>query len=90
MKPIAVHNPDHPTWQAQDAQFKRLFGLRPEQKWPDEGIAQSVTVPSGVVLTVLPKTSKSRQGVPRLVARCTCGRTVGAGRIQQHYQICAR
>lgn len=89
MKPIAVpYSSEHPGWSANDAQFKRLFGLRPEQKWPDGGLP-TIVVPSGVQLFVMAKEpGYARQGVPRLKAVCPCGRVVGGGRIQQHFAAC--
>lgn len=87
MKSFAV--PSHPKLYAQDAEFKRLFGLRPEQKWPAAGM-DAVTVPTGVKLWVNTLKPSSRRGKPRLMAMCTCGKIVGAGRIQQHWEACQR
>jgi hypothetical protein len=79
---------------AQNADFKTIFGLRPEQKWPDEGTGTvKVRTSNGeyMSLWVLPKTPKARQGVPRLIALCPrCSHTFGAGRIQQHYAVCGQ
>jgi hypothetical protein len=87
---IAAPHPEYPSTHCRDAQFKRLFGLHPTQKWPDAGLGtRHVTTSDGHVmfLWVEPKSSGSRQGVPRLMARCPrCDRTVGAGKVQQHYR----
>jgi hypothetical protein len=93
-RPIACPRPDYPTLPMQDAQFKALFGLRPEDKWPMDGLpcrtVQSSTGPV-IELWVAPLKLSSRQGKPRLMARCgVCSHVFGAGRIQQHYETCAR
>jgi hypothetical protein len=94
MKNIAAPDPQYPTRHMQDTQFKALFGLRRQDKWPDDGTGtRKVTTSNGeqMSLWVLPKTASARQGVPRLIALCPrCSTTFGAGRIQQHYEVCAR
>ena len=93
MKHIAVPDPKYPHTHAQDRGFKELFGLNSKAKWPDEGTGTvRVRTSNGEPLSlwVLPKSATSRQGVPRLIALCPrCSRTFGAGRIQQHYSVCA-
>ena len=88
---IAVPDPQRHGRHAQDSGFKRLFGLDPKAKWPDAGMAAiKVQTSDGLFtrLLVLPKMSTARQGVPRLIAECPkCPRSMGAGRIQQHYTI---
>lgn len=91
MKPIAVHGVGHRTDRhAQDPDFKVIFGLEPKAKWPDAGM-ESRTMANGTKLWVNAKGDKSRQGVPRLMAMCgKCNKIMGAGRIQQHFEVCAR
>lgn len=92
MRPIAAPNPKYPTIHCRDREFKILFGLRPEQKWPNDGLGTRHIVTSQgetMSLWVNPKTDRSSQGVPRLIALCPCcSRTFGAGKIQQHYVAC--
>jgi hypothetical protein len=88
---IAVPDPKYPHIHAQDRAFKELFGLERKAKWPDIGMAP-IKVPTSdglfTRLFVIPKMSTARQGVPRLIAECPkCSRSMGAGRIQQHYKI---
>jgi hypothetical protein len=86
MKPIAV--PGSHGSHARDSQFKALFGLRPEQKWPAAGL-NPITVPTGVKLWVDAVRPSSRQGKPRLKAMCPyCCGIFGGGRIQQHWEAC--
>lgn len=35
-----VPHPQRPTWNAHNSQIKELFGFRPEQKWPREGVPE--------------------------------------------------
>jgi hypothetical protein len=84
---IAVPSIARPDRHALDRDFKVLFGLQPKAKWPAAGMARITVATTGVMLWVKPLTPTSRQGVPRLMARCPgCGRDFGGGKIQQHYQ----
>lgn len=92
--PIAVPNPEYPNHPSRDPEFKTLFGLRPKDKWPEEGMGTvKVKTSEGEELSlwVLPLSPRSSQGVPRLVALCPrCSHTFGGGKIQQHFMACAR
>ena len=99
MRKIAI--PSHPNhannWPAQDRDFKQLFGLRPEAKWPEQGMnnADGSTMDVFVqgdfgkvrlwVNPYLRPWPYKRSKTHRVQCICpVCGAVMSAGRLQQH------
>lgn len=63
---------------------KAMFGLRPEQKWPERGLP--VRRVQGINVWVLSKDeAKQTKKFHRVRAECPhCGETMSAGRMHQH------
>ena len=63
-----------------------MFGLRPEQKWPAEGVDSRVI--DGVTVLVMalnPHRRKDRTHTHRVVCACpVCNKTLTLGRLGQH------
>jgi len=81
---LFVHSVRWPQRQAFDPEVKQFFGLRPEDKWPEQGMS-SRTI-QGILCWVDPLTVG--RFTIRARAMCpVCSRTVPIGRLEQHSKI---
>lgn len=68
-------------WPCREDELKKLMGIQPPKKWPDEGMGTYVI--QGIQVYVLPR----KPGRFQLRARAICpgcGKDFAAGRIAQH------
>ena len=79
-----LRQPDAPRYNAHSNHVKEMFGLRPEQKWPAEGLP--VRSIQGISVWVVPLDFARRTGIfHRVRAFCPkCERAMSAGRLHQH------
>ena len=84
-------SPGRPWRPAHDSDVKEFFGLRPEQKWPDEGMPSIfIDTPGGKVQAfVISKDAAQREGrFQRCLCICpACSETVPLGRLNQHWAV---
>jgi hypothetical protein len=90
---VVLADPRYPQhrWPAHDAAVKAFFGLRPEQKWPDEGMPSIfIDTPGGKVQAfVISKDVAQREGrFQRCLCICpACSEVVPLGRLNQHWVV---
>ncbi len=81
-----------PRSSAGDTKVKALFGLRPQQDWPSEGLDPIIVDGWQVWVNPLTPLEHRRKfgGIRRhrVMTRCPiCAQAVSAGRTMQHYRI---
>lgn len=83
---LNINGITYKTWQG-DASMKRAFGLRPADKWPDEGMPARII--NGIRVYIAPKGFVHMRGLKRrCCAVCpTCGNPYDAGHLGQHMAI---
>lgn len=81
-----LQHPKWPTRNAHSHHVKEMFGLRPEQKWPSEGLPARTI--QGIVVWVEPLLL-GRGKMHRVRALCPqCQHEMSAGRLHQH--VCVK